>query len=72
MKNLLIIPMKSRKGAKKEPKRSRKKVGNIRDFEKESGNHPNSAYGRNKFSKKTGTKGYEGTAEGRCTCKRRH
>ena len=39
-------PKRSQKGAKKEPKRSRKKTEIIRYFAGKSGTYPNSAYGR--------------------------
>lgn len=71
MRNLLIISMKSQKGAEKEPKRSRKKAGNIRPFTEGSYNDANAAYAGIGINKKTDPNGYEGAAGRRHACQRR-
>lgn len=65
-------PEGSRKRAEKEPKRSRKKTDNFKNFKREFYNDTDSAYGGNEFNKKTSTKRHERIAGGRCTCKRGH
>lgn len=62
---------KSPKGAKKEPKKSRKKACNIRAFEGKSYTDANTDYAGIDINKKTDPNGYEGAAGRRCACQRR-
>ena len=56
---------------KKEPKRSRKKKCNYRDFGRKSKNDADNAYGHTEFEQKADTERNKGIAGTRCTGKRR-